>query len=102
MTNPTSSGSNPAREALAEAIYQEFRVGSWDNEPAWLKAKFYEVVDRLIPFFQSVAPKAPERPSADAELLEAVEAWQIHPAPVNAALVLKVVERWAQAEKGGA
>lgn len=81
-------GSNPAREALAEAIYQEFRVGSWDNEPAWLKAKFYEVVDRLIPFFQSVAPKAPESPSAAEADIEAAfqKTWETNPAPYGLVL----------------
>jgi hypothetical protein len=37
--------------------------------------------------------------SVEQELVDSVTRWREHPAPVNAALVLKVAERWAKSKE---
>jgi len=37
-----------SRESVARQMYKEFCLGSWDAEPEWFKAQFYERVDRVL------------------------------------------------------
>lgn len=47
-TTPAPQPNAGLREAIARTLYKDFCIGSYDAEPQWFKAQFFERVDRII------------------------------------------------------